>query len=256
MNARAIVEGAIARLSSQELAELVLAEYDEIMNRYFAGDHRPSQLSGGRFAEAMFRLCQHACTDTHTPLLQKLPPVDSLIRDLENASGDETFRLHIPRCLRVVYHLRNKRDIAHLQAEVSPNFMDSTLVISIVNWALAEIVRAGHQCSPDDAQRVVDSLSQRRIPIIWQEGEVVRVLRPEMPYRDKTLLVLYHLDPDRPLDFELYRHVEHSHITRFKRDVLSALHRAAMIDYRNGSVAILPPGRRYVETELSLGHPH
>jgi hypothetical protein len=58
----------IAAAATQELAERLLAEFEELTRRFHLGDFRPSELSGGRFSEAAFRICQQVCSGKHTPL--------------------------------------------------------------------------------------------------------------------------------------------------------------------------------------------
>lgn len=122
-------------------------------------------------------------------------------------NADEAFRIHVPRALRTIYDFRNKRDVSHLGAGVSPNFADSSLVIAIAGWVLAELVRLTFNCPPAEAQLIVDSLD-RRIPLIWQRGDIIRVLDPKLGFPEKTLAVLYHLDPVTPSDKQLFEAVE------------------------------------------------
>jgi hypothetical protein len=48
----------------------------------------------------------------------------------------------------------------------------------------------------------------------------------------------------------LYDAVEFSNSRDYCRKVLEPLHKEAMIDYRNGVVRLLPPGKRIVEIEI------
>src|SRR5437016_6418429 len=95
----------ITALAGKDLAERLLAEYDEILQRFAAGDHRPTELSGGRFAEAAYRICQVACQLPMTPLGRQLTRSDQLCAQLENVSSaiaNESYRIHIPRALRTI----------------------------------------------------------------------------------------------------------------------------------------------------------
>lgn len=247
------VEQAITALAGTDLADRLLKEYDEILARFAAGDHRPSELSGGRFAEAGFRVCQAACHLTVTPVGRQLPRSDQMCAQLENVpaqQADETFRIHIPRALRTIFDLRNKRDVAHLGAGVSPNFADSSLVVAVAGWVLAELVRVAINCEPDEAQRIVDSLADRRIPLIWQQGNIIRVLDTKLGFREKSLAVLYHLDPVAPSDRQLFEAVEYSSFAKYCDNILRPLHEDALVDYRNGTVILLPTGKRVVEREI------
>src|SRR5687768_417849 len=90
----------ITTLAGNTLAERLLDEYDEILKRFASGDHRPTELSGGRFAEAAFRVCQAACQLPVTAVGRQLPRSDQLCMQLENvpaAQADESYRIHVPR---------------------------------------------------------------------------------------------------------------------------------------------------------------
>jgi len=73
-------------------------------------------------------------------------------------------RIHIPRALRTVYDIRNKRDAAHLADGIDPNLQDATFVIGTLDWILAEFVRLFHGVSADEAQKIVTDLVRKRVP--------------------------------------------------------------------------------------------
>jgi hypothetical protein len=250
---RAEVHASISAISTDKLADSLLEEFDELNHRYYLGDFRPSELSGARFSEAAFRICQHVCSGTHTPIGKKLPRIDHLIEQLgqtPSSAADDSFRIHIPRTLGLIYDFRNKRDVAHLGHGVSPNFSDASLVLSNASWVVAEIVRISHQCDIETAQTIVDSLIQRRTPMIWSEGDFVRVLDPEMPYQDQVLLILHHFQPEWLTEDQLFEWVEYSNQSAFRKNVLLKLHKSALIHFKDGKAKILPTGNSYVETEL------
>jgi hypothetical protein len=252
---RAEVLVSLAAASTQELAEKLLEEYDQINERFHLADYRPSELSGGRFSEAAFRICQHACTGKHTPLGKTLPKVDQLLKDLEQtpaSQADDSYRVHIPRALRPIYDFRNKRDVAHLGAGVSPNFTDASLVVGVASWVVAEIVRLGHKCDIATAQRIVDGLVQRRVPLLWAEGDIVRVLKPALSPSDKTLVILYRFHPEWVSDKDLSRWLDYNNITNYRKRVLDVLHRKALIHHTGDRSKILPPGMKYVEDSPDL----
>lgn len=243
----------IAAVAGEDLAERLLAEYDEILKRFASGDHRPTELSGGRFAEAAFRICQGACRLNVTLLGRQLPRSDRLCSELEAvpvSTANESFRIHIPRALRTISDFRNKRDVAHLGIGVSPNFADSSLVIAVAGWVLAELVRLTSNCPPKEAQLIVDSLADRRIPLVWQRDDIIRVLQPRLGFREKTLAVLYHFDPASPSDKVLFDAVEYSTLRDYRRNILDRLHEEALLDFRDGIVILLPPGKRIVERDI------
>jgi hypothetical protein len=58
---------------------------------------------------------------------------------------------------------------------------------------LAELVRLFHGVSLEEAQSRVDGIVKRSAPAVEMFGEVPKVLRIELSYPDKTLLMLYTL---------------------------------------------------------------
>lgn len=127
-------------------------------------------------------------------------------------------------------------------------------MVAVAGWVLAEFVRITSKCPPSEAQLVVDSLAERRIPLIWQRGSVIRVLDPKLGFKEKTLAVLYHLEPIAPSDKELFEAVEYSTLRKYRSNVLGRLHEDALIDFRHGSVILLPPGKRIVERDVLPQH--
>jgi hypothetical protein len=68
--------------------------------------------------------------------------------------------------------------------------MDATFVVAGCNWIMAELVRVYHQVSVAEAQTIVDKLVERRIPLIWEGGDMRRVLDPSLKLRQQILLLL------------------------------------------------------------------
>ena len=177
---------------------------------------------------------------------KKLPPTDKIVAQLEStpAAGiDDTFRIHVPRASSLSTIFAVSRNVAHLGAGVSPNIADSMLIVNVSHWIASEFVRVAHQCDLKTAQRTVDAIVQREVPLVWSDGSVTRVLRPSLSAAEKVLLVLLHSHPEPLTDVDLHRATEYSTLSGLRAArVLRQLHEAAKIDYRNGSVRLLPLG--------------
>src|SRR4051794_14439127 len=96
------------------LVDELLAAYEDAKKNYYLGGLRLSEVEGGRFAEAAFRMLQQETSGNFTPLGKQLPRTDTLIEDLEklpSAKHPDAVRIHIPRSLRLVYDIRSKRDV-------------------------------------------------------------------------------------------------------------------------------------------------
>jgi hypothetical protein len=169
--------------------------FDEAKRNYYLGGARLAEVEGGRFCEAAFRMLQHAMAGNCTPLGTQLPRVDVMVQGferLQRASYSDSIRLHIPRALRMVYDIRNKRDVAHLGDGIDPNLQDSTLVVSVLDWVLAEFIRLYHpSMTPDDAQRIVQDIVTRSCPVVQEFDGFLKVLDPSLSASDYCLVLLY-----------------------------------------------------------------
>ncbi|MGH9612658.1 MAG: hypothetical protein ACRD4P_06225 [Bryobacteraceae bacterium] len=171
----------------------LLEAYVEAKRNFYLGGLRLSAVEGGRFCEAAFRILEEATTGKFTPLGKQID-VEKLrdrLANLPSAEYNDSIRLHIPRALRVVYDIRNKRDAAHLADNIDPNLQDSSLVIYSLDWVLAEFVRLYHTVSANEAQGIVESLVTRRAPVVQDFAGFLKVLNPALPAGDYALVLLY-----------------------------------------------------------------
>jgi hypothetical protein len=190
---RSDLQSDLAAHFDDKLVKELLAAYQDAKLHYYAGGLRLSAVEGGRFCEAAFRMLQQKTTGSFTPLGQTLD-TDTIIRQLAGlsvGSHPDSVRIHIPRALRMVYDIRNKRDAAHLADGIDPNLQDATLVASTIDWVLAEFVRLYHGKSADEAQATIESLVTRKVPTVEDFGGVLKVLKPDLPDADHVLLLLY-----------------------------------------------------------------
>jgi hypothetical protein len=189
----AIKSSLLARFPSNLVEELIEC-YLEQKKNFYLGRMRPNEVEGGRFAEAAFRMLQHAAGIVVTPIGVQLD-TDRIIRDLGNSSSatlNDSIRLHIPRTLRVIYDIRNKRDAAHLADGIDPNLQDSSFVSAALDWILSEFVRLARGVPPDKAFALVKAIATRQIPAVEQFGDFLKTLRPSLGPSDRILLLLYH----------------------------------------------------------------
>jgi hypothetical protein len=169
---KSAVRGSLAAVYNPRLVDELLAAYEEAKSKYYLGGLRLSEVEGGRFAEAAFRMLQQETTGSFDPLGASLDTERTTLRlaNLPQGSHPDSVRLHIPRALRVVYDIRNNRNAAHLADGIDPNLQDATLVISTLDWVMAEFIRLHHNVTPDEAQKIVSELVTRQAPVIQDFG--------------------------------------------------------------------------------------
>lgn len=190
---RKLIEGELTKQLDPTLVRELLDAHAEVKRNFYLGGLRLAEVEGGRFCEAAFRLLEQNAFGSHSPLGIQLD-TEKLIGKLKNlapGSRPDAVRLHIPRALRLVYDIRNKRDAAHLADGIDPNLQDGTLVVSTVDWVLAEFIRLYHSVSADDAKAIVDDIVTRAAPIIQDFGGALKVLKPGLGASDHCLVLLY-----------------------------------------------------------------
>ncbi|MCW5689797.1 MAG: hypothetical protein KIT76_14725 [Pseudolabrys sp.] len=176
------------------LVDELLAAYQEAKENFYSGGLRLSAVEGGRFCEAALRLLEFITTGHFTDVNKQLD-AERIFQKLKDHSADRfpaSVRLHMPRAIRVVYDIRNSRDNAHLADGIDPNFQDATLVVSVLDWIMAEFVRLFHEnVSADDAKIIIDSLVERRVPVIQEFDGFKKVLNSKLKASPFIMVLLY-----------------------------------------------------------------
>jgi len=226
----------------QDVATNVLTSYYEIQNNFIIKKWKPSELDAGHFVEAVRRILEFELFGTSTPISKKLENFnDAVLKRYEQATGKhESFRILIPRVLKSIYNIRNKRGVAHV-GNISPNEMDSTYILYSVKWVFSEIIRLKSQLSFQKTQDLVNLIIERQIELLWKKGDIKRILDPKMSARNQVLILLYDKSP-------LYKNallevIEYRNPTDFCNKVLRSLHKKRLIEYqKNGFCHITPNG--------------
>lgn len=183
-----------ARITATLVSELLDA-HEEARRNFYLGGLRLSAVEGGRFCEAAFRILEEmkSGAGSFTPLGTQLDTerLSNQLKNLPTGTQPDSVRLHIPRALRVVYDIRNKRDAAHLADGIDPNAQDATLVVGVIDWVLAEFLRLVHNTPANEAQTMVEQLVSRRAPVVQDFDGHLKVLK-NLGASDHCLVILYH----------------------------------------------------------------
>lgn len=232
------IEAALKARFPNDVCEALLAAYKEIEENFFIQKWKATELDAGHFVEASRRLIEQELFGAHTPIGQGLSNFsDTELRRYENAPGDESLRMLIPRILKSIYNVRNKRGIGHLGL-ISANEMDSTLILYSAKWVLAEFVRLATGVDPNATQRMIDSIVERRVGILWKVGGVQRILEQGMSAKDQVLVLLFDSSPKTAA--ELQQIIEYKRSGDFKK-ILKALHVQRLIEFSANEQCIITP---------------
>lgn len=227
------------------LREPLLEEYQRIVQCFSEGRWLPSELSGGRFCEIVFTVIDGYTTGTYAPVPSKPQDFVGTCRRLEqNTHVPRSFQILIPRILPALYEVRNNRGVGHTGGDVDSNYMDAVFVVTSCSWVMGELVRVFHKVSIEEAQSLVDSLAQRRIPLIWEGDGIRRVLQPSLNLQSQ-ILVLLDTSAGSVQTSELMRWIDY-HNARYFRTLLRKMHSQRLVELYDDEefVEILPPGSK------------
>lgn len=248
-----IIRSSLAQHHNPQLVDELLEAFNEAKRNYYEGGHRLSEVEGGRFCEAAYRILEEVTQGNFTPIGGQLDTnrLERRLASLSSSSYSKSIRVHIPRALRVVYDIRNNRDAAHLADGIDPNIQDANLVIGVLSWILAEFVRMYHGVSAKEAERIVDCLSVRRAPVIQEFGDFPRILRTDLRASDYVLVLLYHRNSKGASFSDLYGWVRPPMKANLGR-TLRNLDDKAYVHPTGGHYELTLLGKQYVEDNRLL----
>lgn len=234
------------------LRKPLLEEYNSILQNYMEQRWSPSELSGGKFCEIVYTIIDGMASGTFASSPSKPNNIVDSCRRLENQTSlPRGLRILIPRLLPALYEIRNNRGVGHSGGDIDPNYMDSNAVLSMCGWIMAELIRVHHNLTTDQAQTVVDLLSERKSPVVWEGRGIKRVLNPKIALKDQILLLVASCPADASVD-ELIEWTDTKNKPYFKKLIVK-LHSERLIEFNKQSniITILPPGANYVSDILA-----
>ena len=253
-NNKHTLESALHNLSKDFRAKII-SSYIDLKKRVFEAQYDAAGISAGKFCESVLRLLQQEINNNYIPFGKPIPNMADECRKLvasPKTSSIESIRIIIPRALIFLYTLRNKRGIGHIGGDVDANKIDLATIVTTADWIICELIRIYHKLSLEEAQDIIDGLSFKSIPTIWEIAGKKRVLKPDLSAQEKTLLLLYSETDLGILVEDLCDWVEYSNLAVFKSNVLNILHKKKFIEYdrSNGVVYLSPLGAIYTEQHL------
>ncbi|MBS1587951.1 MAG: hypothetical protein JSS82_20655 [Bacteroidetes bacterium] len=233
----------------------IINEYTKIKLRYRKADFDASGLSCGKFCEECLRFLQHYLTGVHTGFRDELKNFHLEVAKLEKvdkSTGNDSLRIIIPRALAFLYTLRNKRNIGHSGGDVEANQIDSLTINRVSDWIMCELIRIFHKKSLEEAQQIIDLISSRNIPDVWEVNGKKRVLLSNLSAKEKTLLLCYSHNEQGVFFEELIEWIEYRNTSDFRSKVLKPLHKEGLIEFDTELNLILlsPKGDKEVEDRI------
>lgn len=229
--------------------------FNEIHRNFRERRWEPSELNGGKLCEVVYTILRGYVDGSFPPRPSKPRNMADACRALEQASSTfpRSVRIQLPRMLISLYEIRNNRGVGHVGGDVDPNHMDAIAVLYMSKWIIAELIRIFHDIDTRSATNSVAMIVERTLPVVWQVDDKLRVLNTKLTMKDKTLVLLYHIN-EYVSESDLAVWVEHSNPSIYRRDVLRKLHKDKLVEYNevDRTVIISPTGLRNVEQNIDF----
>jgi hypothetical protein len=249
-----ILAAALANIPTTFRSRLIQA-YLDLKKNCAESRLEAAGLASGKLCEVALRLLQEKIHGKFTPFGSKINNYADECRRLivaPSTSGNESERVVLPRALVFLYTMRSKRGIGHVAGDVDANPIDIATMARVADWIICEFIRINHGLSLEEAQDIVDGISVRQLPTIWEVAGRKRVLKEGLKARDQALLLLYSEQNSAVLLEDLCEWVEYSNPAMFKSVVIRGLHRSRLLEFDEDteSVILSPKGVEYVEDNL------
>lgn len=246
--------GDIAKISSKSinvsLLDKQLEIYKKIKESFWLGKDEECIEKVGKFVEITIRILEHITSGSFTPIEDDLKVSETLkkFETLPKQNFPESIRIIIPRVLYSLYIFRSKRGGVHIK-EVNPNHIDATYVISACDWVMAELIRLYHTNEEKEIQKIINSIVDRKVPILEEFGEDIKILDPSLSVPDKILITLYKKHPNPVSTDELKKWIKTKSSTHINT-ALKRLDDNGFIYRKNKENTITIKGIAYVEDKF------
>src|SRR3989344_2047565 len=225
------------------------------VQKFEEGDWENSLGSAGKFVEAVTKLLW-GYAGQPLPAKQKDFKAgiyaQKIISLPTTAILEDGTKLQIPRASIFIYDITSNRGGRHDSEEVNANEMDSSTILPICAWILAELVRfcAKGSMTVEEAKKIIDSVTERRYPIFEEiDGRVYVDHEKFKSAIECGLLILYKLYPKRISKVELTDFIKRHNFRQ------SAIKFERMISYidsdKEGRILLRATGRKKAEEILN-----
>lgn len=237
------------------LAEALLREFVAIERRFVLSDWEPATLDGGQFCEIAARILYHVDSGN----VNRTNSVDACLQYVEDDKNSHSHAfpkrrtaLHLSKVIRTVYKFRSQRGAVHIDPDYTANEIDSTLVVSMVRWVMAEILRVFWSGSTAHVAQAIREIVRYEVPAILSIDDRKLVLRTDCTVEEEVLILLHNAGESGLSRADIGRAVPKSApaVTNSLQRLCSPSCRE-VVKRKDGSYLLTPRGTKRVREELA-----
>jgi hypothetical protein len=168
----------------------------EATGKYITEDFDGVALKAGKFVEAVTKALLVHCGKPLPDNARKFKAGVEL-KALENLGAfSDTIRIVIPKACIFIYEIVNNRGGRHDSAGIDANEMDARVIIPLLSWILAEMVRFCSDASDTNAaMRLIDGITNKIYPFFEDIDGRTYVNLEKTGAPEVALLLLYSAYP-------------------------------------------------------------
>lgn len=179
--------------------DAALKHFDAVSGKFIQEDWDGVALKAGKFVEAVTKALMVHCG-------KAIPNSRSFkagleLQQLQHADKipySETVRIVIPKACLFVYEIVNNRGGRHDASDVDANPMDAAVIVPIVSWIIAEMVRfCSTDGSTETATNLIEELTNKIYPFFEEIDGRTYVNIAGLKAPDLALLLSYESYPER-----------------------------------------------------------
>lgn len=202
----------------EDIVNKLIEEYKVVKKGALHRDVEKVSLHSGKFSDMALAFVKNYYAKT--PVDINKIKTDDLIKELVNSKKttpeDVIFTLAIPRAVRSIHSIRNKKDVAHVKS-IDPDSFDIHYCETSCDWILSQLVCLVYGADSVEAKKIIESLCEKKVPWMqeFEDGSILLLL-PDLALKDQILLTLYHNYPNRMMILDLARIINYTNQTYLK----------------------------------------
>ena len=235
----------------EDIIEKLIEEYQKVKQQSLLSDVMKVVLHSSRFSDLVLALIKNLLDNTQIDI--NAIRTEQLINELERrpkaSPEDVILSLAIPRVIRSIHTIRNKKDVAHVKAIVPDDF-DIFYCVSGSDWIMAQLISLLYTTNTDEAKSIIDSIFEKKVPWIEEfEDESAMLLAKGITIGQSIELILYHYHPKRIKEEKLLQTMQYDDVAYLRR-ILEILRRNKKIHINNDGIRLTRLGIRDAEEIL------
>ncbi|MBI4146785.1 hypothetical protein HY489_05605 [Candidatus Woesearchaeota archaeon] len=242
------VLNSVKNIETSLFKELV-DEQEELTKAYFRKDYEKVLLKTGKFTETLFQIFEFLQEGSFSqqPVMND---IENALAKLPEGSIPESIRIILPRLGKAIYSIRSKRGGGH-KTVVPPQEVDAYVCLTSSQYVLAELLRLYSDLPEKKIIDYVRSYIRPKLPFIeeFENGDLMLLVETKS-CKDKIMLILYHLYPQRASNDVLRKHLK----GETSQNIISSLAFAEekkLIHRSDEGSKLTELGKRFVEDEYS-----